>query len=121
MLFVLSSAFHLGVWVTAGMPSLEGPVSWRKPMTFGISTGVLSVSLAWVIGLLPQTARRVRQAWFFSLLLIAEVALAMRHRLPISAISDTIHSYPTMSEGVFWTAYQIVNEKLADSVAIASR
>lgn len=53
--------------------------------------------------------------------LIAEVALAMRHRLPISAISDTIHSYPTMSEGVFWTAYQIVNEKLADSVAIASR
>jgi len=53
--------------------------------------------------------------------LIAEVALAMRHRLPISAISDTIHSYPTMSEGVFWTAYQIVNEKLADSVAITSR
>jgi pyruvate/2-oxoglutarate dehydrogenase complex dihydrolipoamide dehydrogenase (E3) component len=50
--------------------------------------------------------------------LIAEVALAMRHRLPVSAISDTIHSYPTMSEGVFWTAYQIVNEKLADSVAI---
>lgn len=53
--------------------------------------------------------------------LIAEVALAMRHRLPVSAISDTIHSYPTMSEGVFWTAYQIVNEKLADSVAIADR
>lgn len=53
--------------------------------------------------------------------LIAEVALAMHHRLPISAISNTIHSYPTMSEGVFWTAYQIVNEKLADSVAIASR
>ncbi len=50
--------------------------------------------------------------------LIAEVALAMRHRLPVSAISDTIHSYPTMSEGVFWTAYQLVNEKLADSVAI---
>jgi pyruvate/2-oxoglutarate dehydrogenase complex dihydrolipoamide dehydrogenase (E3) component len=53
--------------------------------------------------------------------LIAEVALAMHHRLPISAISNTIHSYPTMSEGVFWTAYQIVNEKLADFVAIASR
>jgi len=75
MLFLLSSAFHLGVWVTAGTPSLEGPVSWRKPMTFGISTGVLSVSLAWVIGLLPQTAGRVRQVWLFSLLLIAEVAL----------------------------------------------
>lgn len=53
--------------------------------------------------------------------LIAEVALAMRHRLPISAIASTIHSYPTLSEAVFWTAYQIVNEKLADSVAIAGR
>lgn len=53
--------------------------------------------------------------------LIAEIALAMRHWLPISAISDTIHSYPTMSEGVFWTAYQIVSEKLANSVAITGR
>lgn len=53
--------------------------------------------------------------------LIAEVALAMRHRLPIPAISETIHSYPTMSEAVFWTAYQIVNEKLAGSVPFADR
>lgn len=53
--------------------------------------------------------------------LIAEVALAMRHRLPVSAISDTIHSYPTMSEGVFWTAYQIVTEKLAGLVPVADR
>lgn len=53
--------------------------------------------------------------------LLAEVALAMRHRLPISAISDTIHSYPTMSEAVFWTAYQIVTEKLAGSVPVPDR
>lgn len=53
--------------------------------------------------------------------LIAEVALAMRYRLPISAISDTIHSYPTMSEAVFWTAYQIVTEKLAGSVPVSER
>lgn len=49
--------------------------------------------------------------------LIAEVALAMRHRLPVSSICDTIHAYPTLAEGVFWTAHQIVNEKLVDSVA----
>ncbi len=53
--------------------------------------------------------------------LVAEIALAMRHRLPVSAISDTIHSYPTMSEGVFWTAYRIVTERLAGSVPVASR
>ncbi|MDQ3539164.1 MAG: FAD-dependent oxidoreductase [Chloroflexota bacterium] len=50
--------------------------------------------------------------------LLGEVALAMRNRLPISAISDTIHSYPTMSEAVFWAAYQIVTEKLAGSVPV---
>lgn len=53
--------------------------------------------------------------------LIAEVALAMRHRLPVSAISDAIHSYPTMSEAVFWTAYQIVTEKLAGLVPVTGR
>jgi pyruvate/2-oxoglutarate dehydrogenase complex dihydrolipoamide dehydrogenase (E3) component len=40
--------------------------------------------------------------------LIAEVALAMRHRLPIDAIAETVHTYPTMSESVFWAAYDIV-------------
>lgn len=53
--------------------------------------------------------------------LLGEVALAMRNRLPISAISDTIHSYPTMSEAVFWAAYQIVTEKLAGSVPVPER
>jgi len=53
--------------------------------------------------------------------LIAEVALAMRHRLPVSAISDTIHSYPTMSEGVFWTAYQVATEKLAGLLPVPGR
>jgi len=75
MLFVASGLFHVGVWWTAGMPTLEGPVSWRKPITFGFSTGVLSLSISWVLGLLPQTPRLVRQAWAFSLLLIAEIAL----------------------------------------------
>jgi hypothetical protein len=75
ILFLASGMFHAGVWLNAGMPSLEGPVSWRKPMTFGFSTGILSLSIAWVLGLLPQTSRLVTQAWLFSALLIAEIAL----------------------------------------------
>jgi hypothetical protein len=75
ILFLASGVFHAGVWLNAGMPSLEGPVSWRKPMTFGFSTGVLSLSIAWVLGLLPQNPRLVTQAWLFSVLLIAEIAL----------------------------------------------
>ena len=39
--------------------------------------------------------------------MLAEVALAMRARLPVAAIADTIHAYPTLSEGVFWAAYEI--------------
>ncbi len=39
--------------------------------------------------------------------LLAEVALAMRLRLPASAIADTIHAYPTLSEAVFWAAYEL--------------
>jgi hypothetical protein len=44
-------------------------------MTFGFSTGILSLSIAWVLGFLPQTPRLVTQAWLFSVLLIAEIAL----------------------------------------------
>jgi hypothetical protein len=75
MLFLASAVFHAGIWWLAGMPSLEGPVTWRKPMTFGLSTGLLFLSLGWVLSLMPDTPRRIRQSLFFSGLLIAEVAL----------------------------------------------
>jgi hypothetical protein len=75
LLFLASGLFHVGVWMDAGMPSLTGPVSWRKPITFGLSTGVLFLSLSWVVSLLPQTRRLARQAALFTVLLIAEVAL----------------------------------------------
>jgi hypothetical protein len=75
LLFLASGLFHGGVWLNAGMPSLEGPVSWRKPMTFGVSTGVLFLSLTWVLGLLPPTPRLTRQSAVFAGLLIAEIAL----------------------------------------------
>ncbi len=75
LLFLASGLFHVAVWLVAGTPSLEGPVSWRKPITFGFSTGVLCLSLAWVLSLLPATARRARQATAVAALLVAEVAL----------------------------------------------
>lgn len=75
LLLLASGLFHVGVWTVAGMPSLDGPVSWRKPITFGLSTGVLFLSLAWVLSLMPETNRRSRQSLLFSLLLLAEVAL----------------------------------------------
>jgi pyruvate/2-oxoglutarate dehydrogenase complex dihydrolipoamide dehydrogenase (E3) component len=53
--------------------------------------------------------------------LIGEIALVMRHRLPVSAISDTIHVYPTMSEGVFWAAWEIATEALEGTTPVSVR
>lgn len=39
--------------------------------------------------------------------ILAEVVLAMRHGLPATAIAETIHSYPTFGEAVFWAAYEL--------------
>ena len=39
--------------------------------------------------------------------LLAEIALAVRLGLTCHAIADTLHAYPTFSEGVFWTAWEL--------------
>ena len=56
-ILVASGLFHIGV-VIATDGSLDGPVSWRKPIVFGLSAGVTHFSLAWVMGFLPM--HRVR-------------------------------------------------------------
>jgi len=44
---IASGLFHLGVFFVAGGP-WDGPVSWRKPFTFGVSFGLTLVAIAWV-------------------------------------------------------------------------
>jgi pyruvate/2-oxoglutarate dehydrogenase complex dihydrolipoamide dehydrogenase (E3) component len=39
--------------------------------------------------------------------LLGEIALAARLGLTCRAIADTLHAYPTFSEGVFWTAWEL--------------
>jgi mercury(II) reductase len=39
--------------------------------------------------------------------LLGEIALAVRLGLTCRAIADTLHAYPTFSEGVFWTAWEL--------------
>jgi hypothetical protein len=47
--------FHVVVWLASGAPSLQGPVTWRKPIEFGVSGAITSLSLAWVLGRLPRS------------------------------------------------------------------
>jgi hypothetical protein len=63
-LLVLASAALIGaglghgfVWLAQGAPSLTGPVTWRKPIEFGVSLGLSGVFLGWVMRWLPHRPR----------------------------------------------------------------
>jgi hypothetical protein len=47
LLLVLSGLTHLVVFAVDGGP-WDGPVSWRKPVTFGLSFGVTLIAVTWV-------------------------------------------------------------------------
>jgi pyruvate/2-oxoglutarate dehydrogenase complex dihydrolipoamide dehydrogenase (E3) component len=53
--------------------------------------------------------------------LVTQVSLVMQHRLPVSAIANTIHPYPTMSEAIFWAADALVTGPLAGTIPVPSR
>ncbi|MFE0627469.1 hypothetical protein ACFW3D_10890 [Streptomyces sp. NPDC058864] len=55
-LLILSGLFHLGVLAVDGGP-WDGPVSWRKPVTFGLSFGLTLVAITWVTSYLDVGAR----------------------------------------------------------------
>jgi hypothetical protein len=50
-LLALSGVFHFVVYLVAGGP-WEGPVSWRKPIVFGLSFGITLGTLTWFMSFL---------------------------------------------------------------------
>ncbi|MFI9815712.1 hypothetical protein [Saccharothrix variisporea] len=70
-LLFLSGLAHLVVFFVNGGP-WEGPVSWRKAVTFGLSFGLTLASYTWVAGFV-----RLRSVWVgvFTGASVAEVAL----------------------------------------------
>lgn len=71
VVLVLTGLVHAVIWAVVG-GTAEGPLSWRKPVTFGISFGLTTITLAWVAGYLP-----VRRAtgWTASVLLCASTTI----------------------------------------------
>jgi hypothetical protein len=53
---VLVGLAHLTAWLVVG-GAWQGPVSFRKPTTFGVSFGLTTITLAWVTGHLRITDR----------------------------------------------------------------
>ncbi|MGY5105559.1 hypothetical protein, partial [Streptomyces sp. 900105245] len=58
LLLVLAGLVHLVVFAVDGGP-WDGPVSWRKPVTFGLSFGVTLIAITWVTSYL-RTGERLR-------------------------------------------------------------
>jgi hypothetical protein len=83
LVLLLSGLVHLAVLVGSG-GTWAGPLSWRKPTTFGLSFGLTLISIAWVASYLPL-ADRTRRLLLgtFAAACVTEVALitlqAWRH------------------------------------------
>ncbi|WP_432174429.1 hypothetical protein [Streptomyces sp. Tue6028] len=55
-LLVLTGCAHLAVFAVDGGP-WDGPVSWRKPVTFGLSFGLTLIAITWVTSYLRVGSR----------------------------------------------------------------
>lgn len=53
---VLSGLVHLGILIVTGGP-WDGPLSWRKPASFGLSFGLTLATLTWVLGFVTLRPR----------------------------------------------------------------
>ncbi len=73
-LLVLSGAVHSVVWLFSS-GDWEGPVSLRKPILFGLSTGATVLSIAWLYPKLQPQKWDAAFCGLFGISMIAEVAL----------------------------------------------
>src|SRR5262245_10490113 len=71
---ILAGLAHLAAWLVVG-GAWQGPVSFRKPTTFGVSFGLTTITFSWVTGRL-RISDRAR--W----LLLGPLAVPMRPRWP---------------------------------------
>lgn len=76
--FLVGGAFHLLVWGLDGGP-WAGPVTWRKPIVFGLSIGLTSLSLSWMLGRL-RPANRLRAARIYTVAMVLEYGLIVMQR-----------------------------------------
>lgn len=75
LLLMASGVGHVGVFLVDGGP-WDGPVSWRKAVTFGLSFGLTLITITWVAGYV-RLRRRTRTVLLglFSAACVLETAL----------------------------------------------
>ncbi len=94
VILLVSGLVHATVAVGSLVAGQEwsGPVSWRKPVVFALSFGMLSITAAWILRLLPTT----RWLWIptvllgaFSLLEVGVITLQKWRGVPSHFNADT--------------------------------
>ena len=73
-MLIASGLFHVGVYLFAD-GGLGGPVSWRKPIEFGLSGGITALSLALLMARLPPVGALAWPCAVAISLFLPEVAL----------------------------------------------
>ncbi len=76
---VVAGLFHLGVFFLDDRP-WTGPLSWRKPFTFGLSFGVTLATITWVVGYLRMSwsTKRALLAAFATICVIETVGITIQ-------------------------------------------
>lgn len=105
-LLVLSGLIHVGVWFVLG-GDWEGPVSWRKPILFGISTGLTVLSVGWIYPKLKSRKRDSFLCGLFGLAMVAEVALITIQQWR-GVASHFNHTTPLNTLIESWMTYLII-------------
>ncbi|MDB4767061.1 hypothetical protein OAG71_05185 [bacterium] len=73
-ILIIAGLAHFPIYWLSG-ESWEGPVSWRKPILFGISTGLTVWSVGYVMPRLNHVRGDLWLSWLFSIALLIEVGL----------------------------------------------
>ncbi|MFM7248629.1 MAG: hypothetical protein ACKO5R_01880 [Planctomycetaceae bacterium] len=74
IVLIASGLLHLVVWGVRG-GAWEGPVTWRKPILFGVSAGLTGISLGWAWARLPWRRGDAALAALTAWSLVVEVGL----------------------------------------------
>jgi hypothetical protein len=69
-LLIINGLFHIVVYLVDG-GSLEGPVSWRKPIVFGLSFGITLMTVTWLMNFLRS--KRSMRRLLLGILAVASV------------------------------------------------
>ena len=105
-LLIISGVVHAGVYLVDGGP-WQGPVSWRKPVVFGLSFGVTLATVTWFMGFLrPRRAAGWTILGLFAFASVGEVFLISMQKW--RGVASHFNDATTFDSAVFGWMGQMV-------------